>query len=76
MYASSESIVFFFLAEEGKRDSLLSRGLGDVYMWVVCVCVCVRACVRACVSVCVCVCVSDAWDEMRVCAGVCVCVCV
>ncbi len=50
--------IFFFPAEDGIRDLVRSRGLGDVYKSLVgvCVCACVRVCVCACVRVRVCVC--------------------
>ncbi len=55
---------FFFQAEDGIRDLVRSRGLGDVYKGQVCVCV------RVCLCLCACPCVS-----VRVSACVCVCVC-
>ncbi len=64
--------LFFFQAEDGIRDLVLSRGLGDVYKRQVCVCACVCVCVCVCVCACVCVCVcvcfliytSDAGDDI------------
>ncbi len=35
---------FFFQAEDGIRDLVRSRGLGDMYMRQMCVCVCVCVC--------------------------------
>ncbi len=69
---------FFFQAEDGIRDLVRSRGLGEVFkrqaqLDPTCVCVCVCVCmyvymyVYMYVCVCVCVCcllyISDAADE-------------
>ena len=40
-----------FEADEGIRESVASRGVGEVYTRQVCVCVCVCVCVRVCVCV-------------------------
>ena len=67
MVAVSLKKIFFFQAEDGIRDLLSSRGLGDVYKrqgWGcscsrACLRACLRACMRACVRARVCVCVEE-----------------
>ncbi len=64
----------FFQAEDGIRDLVRCRGLGDVYKRQVCVCVCVSVCVCVCVCVSVCVCLFVFWESVCVCVWVFVCV--
>ncbi len=62
---------FFFQAEDGIRDLLRSRGLGDVYIRQVCLsaCLSLSVCLYVCLSVCLSVC-------LPVClCGVCLYVC-